>query len=82
VHQDTKQILEETNGARTCHQSQPTSKSTNNNTNLFINGENMSYHVKGVDMEITPTIWTIVTVLKYFGSRIGKRNTISVEEFN
>jgi len=42
----------------------------------------MSYHVKGVDMEITPTIWTIVTVLKYFGSRIGKRNTISVEEFN
>jgi len=33
-------------------------------TNLLIDGENLYSHVKGVDMEITSTIWTAVTGLK------------------
>ena len=34
-------------------------------TNLLIDGENLYSHVKGVDMEITPDVWTAVTCLKY-----------------
>jgi len=29
--------------------------------NLTIDGENMSSHVKGIDMEITPKVWFAIT---------------------
>jgi len=51
-------------------------------TNPIIDDENMFSHVKGVDMEITPVVWTTVTGLKYFGARVGKGNTSVVEKFN
>jgi len=51
-------------------------------TNLHIDGENLSSHVKGVDMEITLYVWTIVTGLKYVRLWINKGNIGVVEEFN
>jgi len=51
-------------------------------TNLHIDDENLCSHVKGVDMEITPNVWTAVTGLKYVGLRINKGNIGVVEEFN
>ena len=33
-------------------------------------------------MEITPVVWTVVTVLKYDGLRINKGNICVMEEFN
>ena len=44
-------------------------------TNLFVNGENMYSHVKGMDMEVTPVVWTAITRLKFFGARVSKGNT-------
>jgi len=41
-------------------------------TNLSFEGEHISSHVKGVDMEIIPAIWTTVTGLKYSGAKVGK----------
>ena len=43
-------------------------------TNLHIDGENLSSHVKGVDMEITPDVWIVVIGLKYVRLRINKGN--------
>jgi len=51
-------------------------------TNLIVDGENMYSHVKGVEMEITPTVWTTITGLKFSGARINKGNTSVVENFN
>ena len=51
-------------------------------TNLYIDGENLCSHVKGVDMEITLDVWTFVTGLKYVGLRINKGNICVVEDFN
>ena len=51
-------------------------------TNLHIDGENLCSHVKSVDMEITPDVWTAVIGLKYAGLRIKKWNIGVVEEFN
>ena len=51
-------------------------------TNLLIDDENMYSHVKGVDMEITPTVWKAITGLKYSGIRINKGNIGVVEDFN
>jgi len=41
-------------------------------TNLQIVGDTISSHVKGLDMEITPKVWTAVAGLKYDGLRINK----------
>jgi len=38
--------------------------------------------VKGVDIEITHDVWTVITGLKYIGLRINKGNIGVVEEFN
>jgi len=51
-------------------------------TNLQIVGDTINYHVKGVDMEITPEVWTAITGLKFDGLRINKGNIGVVEEFN
>jgi len=51
-------------------------------TNLPVDGENVYSHVKGVDMEITPTVWTAITGLKYLGVRINKGKISFVEDFN
>jgi len=48
-------------------------------TNLCIDGENLSPHVKRVDMEITLDVWTIIIGLKYVGLRINKGNIGVVE---
>jgi len=50
--------------------------------NLLIAGENMYSHVKGVDMEITPVVWTVITGLKYTRLKINKGNIGVVEDFN
>jgi len=36
-------------------------------TNLQFNGDNLNSHVKGVDIEITHEVWTVVTRLKDIG---------------
>jgi len=51
-------------------------------TNVKFNGNNLVSDVKGVDMEITHEVWTVVTSLKYVGLRINKRNIGVVEDFN
>ena len=51
-------------------------------TNWKFDGNNLVSHVKGVDMEITHEVWTIVIGLKYAGLRINKGNIGVVEDFN
>jgi len=51
-------------------------------TNLQFNGDNLSSHVKGVDIEITHEVWIAITGLRYNGLRINKCNLGVVEEFN
>ena len=51
-------------------------------TNLQIVGDNICSHVKEVDMEITPKVWTAIAGLKYAGLKINKGNIGVVEEFN
>ena len=51
-------------------------------TNLKFEGNNFASHVKGVDMEITHDVWTVVAGLKYVGLRINKGNLGVVEDFN
>ena len=51
-------------------------------TNLQVVGDNLCTHVKGIDMEITPEVWSVVVGLKYSGLRINKGNIGVVEEFN
>ena len=51
-------------------------------TNLKFEGNNLVSHVKGVDMEITHDVWTVVAGLKYTGLRINKGNLGVVEDFN
>jgi len=51
-------------------------------TNLKFEGNNLVSHVKGVDMEITHDVWTIVAGMKYAGLRINKGNLGVVEDFN
>ena len=41
-------------------------------TNLEFEGNNLFSHVKGVEMEITHEVWTVVAGLKFFGLRINK----------
>jgi len=50
--------------------------------NLKFEGNNLVSHVKGVDMEITHDVWTVVAGLKYAGLRINKGNLGVVEDFN
>ena len=50
--------------------------------NLNFDGNSLVSHVKGVDMEITNDVWSIVTGLKYSGLRINRGNLGIVEEFN
>ena len=51
-------------------------------TNLNFEGNNLVFHVKGVDMEITYDEWNVVACLKYAGLRINKGNLGVVEDFN
>ena len=51
-------------------------------TNLQIVGDNLCTHVKGIDMEITPKVWSAVAGLKYVGLRINKGNIGVVDKFN
>jgi len=51
-------------------------------TNLQFVGNNLVSHVKGVDMEITHEVWTVITGLKYAGLQINKGNIGVMEEFN
>jgi len=51
-------------------------------TNLKFEGNNLVSHVKGVDMEITYDVWTVVAGLKYAGLRINKGNLGVVEDLN
>ena len=51
-------------------------------TNLKFEGNNLVSHVKGVDMEITHDVWTVVAGLKYAGLRINKGNLRVVEDFS
>jgi len=49
---------------------------------MIIDGENMYFCVKGVDMEVTPVMWTVITELKYSSPHVGKGNTSAMEDFN
>lgn len=49
-------------------------------TNLKFEGNNLVSHVKGVDMEITYDVWTVVAGLKCAGLRINKGNLGVVED--
>jgi len=51
-------------------------------TILQIVGDNLCTHVKGIDMEITPKVWSPVVALKYVGLIVNKGNIRVVEEFN
>jgi len=51
-------------------------------TKLQFVGNNLVSHVKGVDMEITHEVWTVITGLKYARLGINKGNIGVVEEFN
>jgi len=51
-------------------------------TNLQIVCDILCTHVKGIDMEITPKVWSTVAGLKYVRLRINKWNIGVVEEFN
>lgn len=51
-------------------------------TNFSFEGENMSLHVKGVDMEITPSVLNVVPRLKYPRVKFGKGNIRAIEDFN
>jgi len=51
-------------------------------TNLKFEGNNLVSHVKGVEMEITHEVCTVVAGLKFFGFRINKGNLRVVEDFN
>jgi len=51
-------------------------------TNLHVVGDNLCSHVKRIDMEITPEVWSVVARFKYVGLRINKGNIGVVEEFN
>jgi len=51
-------------------------------TNLKFEGNSLVSHEKGVDMEITHDVWTVVVGLKYAGLRINKGNLGVVEDFN
>ena len=51
-------------------------------TNLKFVDNNLVFHIKGVDMEITHEVWTTITGLKYVGLRINKGNICVVEDFN
>jgi len=51
-------------------------------TKLQFNGDNLLSHVKGVDLEITNEVWTVVTGLKFSGLRINKGNIGAVDKFN
>jgi len=51
-------------------------------TNLQFFGDNLFSHVKGVDIEITHDVWSVITGLKYTELRINKGNIEVVEEFN
>ena len=50
--------------------------------NLKFEGNNLVSHVKGVEMEITHEVWTVVAGLKFSGLRINKGNLGVVEDFN
>ena len=51
-------------------------------TNLKFECNNLVFHFKGVDMEISHEVWAAVTGLKYAGLRINKGNIGVVEDFN
>ena len=51
-------------------------------TNLKFEGNNLVSHVKGVEMEITHEVWTVVAGLKFSGLIINKGNLGVVEDFN
>jgi len=51
-------------------------------TNLHVVAGNICSHMKGIDMEITLEVWSVVAGLKYVGLRINKGNIGVVEEFN
>ena len=51
-------------------------------TNLQVVGNNICFHVKGVDMELTQEVWTAITGLKDVGPRINRGNIGVVDEFN
>jgi len=51
-------------------------------TNLSFEDVVMYSHVKGVDMDITLTVWTTIVGLKNTGRTVGKGNTNSLENYN
>ena len=51
-------------------------------TNLKFEGNNLVPHVKGVEMEITHEVWTVVAGLEFSGLRINKGNLGVVEDFS
>jgi len=48
-------------------------------SNLTFDGENLSTHVKGIDMEITPKVWFAITYLRYEGHQIERG---ALDDFN
>ena len=51
-------------------------------TNLSFDGKNLQTSVKGVNMPITPIVWKFVIDLKYNRVKVGKGNTMEINEFN
>ena len=51
-------------------------------TNLSFEGSTLKTQVKGVEIEITPTVWKNVAGLKDEGVKVTKGYTSDVEEFN
>jgi len=51
-------------------------------TNPSFEDEVMYSHAKGVDMEITPAVWTVVAGLKNTRRIVGKGHTSSLEDYN
>jgi len=51
-------------------------------TNLTLDGNNIVSYVKGIKMKVTSEIWNSVAGIKYFGLKVGNRNTSGIQEFN
>ena len=50
--------------------------------NLQFNGDTLLSHVKGVNLEITNEVWTVVIGLMFSDLRINNGNIRAVDEFN
>jgi len=51
-------------------------------TNLTLDWKSLVSYVKRIKMKVTNEVWNSVTGIKYAGLKVGKGNTIGIQEFN